>query len=96
LFFTKVLPRAIKVYGGIDAEALRKAALDVDVPDGGTMLGFGVKFEPESGDMAGQNTRAYPVVVQYIDDKSYVVWPKALQQREPVLKLPDSSPYAAK
>jgi len=95
LFFTKVLPRAIKVYGGIDAEALRKAALDVDVPDGGTMLGFGVKFEPESGEMAGQNTRAYPVVVQYIDDKSYVVWPKALQQREPVLKLPDSSPYAA-
>lgn len=95
LFFTKVLPRAIKVYGGIDADALRKAALDVDVPDGGTMLGFGVKFEPESGDMAGQNTRAYPVIVQYIDDKSYVVWPKALQQREPVLKLPESSPYAA-
>ncbi len=95
LFFTKVLPRAIKVYGGIDADALRKAALDVDVPDGGTMLGFGVKFEPESGDMAGQNTRAYPVIVQYIDDKSYVVWPKALQQREPVLKLPASSPYAA-
>jgi branched-chain amino acid transport system substrate-binding protein len=95
LFFTKVLPRAIKVYGGIDAEALRKAALDVDIPDGGTMLGFGVKFEPESGDMAGQNTRAYPVIVQYIDDKSYVVWPKALQQREPVLKLPASSPYAA-
>lgn len=96
LFFTKVLPRAIKVYGGIDADALRKAALDVDLPDGGTMLGFGVKFQPESGEMAGQNTRAYPVVVQYIDDKSYVVWPKALQQREPVLKLPDSSPYAAK
>jgi ABC-type branched-subunit amino acid transport system substrate-binding protein len=95
LFFTKVLPRAIKVYGGIDAEALRKAALDVDVPDGGTLLGFGVKFEPESGEMAGQNIRAYPVVVQYIDDKSYVVWPKALQQREPLLKLPESSPYAA-
>lgn len=96
LFFTKVLPRAIKVYGGIDADALRKAALDLDVPDGGTMLGFGVKFQPEDGVMAGQNTRAYPVVIQYIDDKSYVVWPKALQQREPVLKLPDSSPYAAK
>ena len=96
LFFTKVLPRAIKTYGGIDADALRKAALDLDVPDGGTMLGFGAKFEPEDGVMAGQNTRAYPVVVQYIDDKSYVVWPKALQQREPVLKLPDTSPYAAK
>jgi ABC-type branched-subunit amino acid transport system substrate-binding protein len=96
LFLTKVLPVAIKKYGGIDADALRKAALDVDLPDGGTMLGFGVKFEPQDADMAGQNTRAYPVVVQYIDDKSYVVWPKALQQREPVLKLPDTSPYAAK
>ena len=31
---------------------------------------------------------------QYIDDKSYVVWPKSLQAREPVLPLPPSSPYA--
>jgi branched-chain amino acid transport system substrate-binding protein len=96
LFLTQVLPVAIKKYGGIDADALRKAALDADVPDGGTMLGFGAKFEPEESVMAGQNTRAYPVVIQYIDDKSYVIWPKALQQREPVLKLPESSPYAAK
>jgi ABC-type branched-subunit amino acid transport system substrate-binding protein len=96
LFMTKVLPRAIKTYGGIDADSLRKAAIDLDVPDGGTMLGFGVKFQPPEGDMGGQNTRAYPVVVQYIDDKSYVVWPKAVQQREPVLTLPASSPYAAK
>jgi branched-chain amino acid transport system substrate-binding protein len=36
------------------------------------------------------------VVIQYIDDKSYVVWPKSQQQREPVLKLPASSPYAMK
>jgi hypothetical protein len=45
LFLTDVLPRAIKKYGGIDADALRKAAMDTDIPDGGTMLGFGVKFE---------------------------------------------------
>lgn len=96
LFLNHVLPRAIKVYGGIDAEALRKAALDVDLPDGGTMLGFGAKFEPETAVMAGQNSRAYPVVIQYVDDKSYVVWPQALQQRPPVLKLPETSPYAVK
>ena len=96
LFMTKVLPRAIKTYGGVDADSLRKAALDLDVPDGGTLLGFGAKFEPPEAEMAGQNLRGYPVVVQYIDDKSYVVWPKAVQQREPVLNLPDSSPYAAK
>ena len=95
LFLSDVLPRAIKKYGGVSAEALRKAALETDVPDGGTMLGFGAKFESTDQDMAGQNERAYPVVIQYIDDKSYVVWPKSQQQREPALKLPASSPYAA-
>jgi hypothetical protein len=95
LFLTDVLPRAIKQYGGVNAEALARAARETDVPDGGTMLGFGVKFEPEDSAMAGQNTRAFPVVIQYIDDKAYVVWPKSQQQREPVLKLPASSPYAA-
>jgi len=96
LFLTDVLPRAIKKYGGIDAEALRKAALDVDVPLGGTMLGFGVKFEGEDASQSGQNERAFPVIIQYVDDKSYVVWPKALQMREATLPLPASSPYAAR
>ena len=95
VFMTEVLPHAIKKYGGIDADALRKAALEVDLPEGGTMLGFGVKFMGESSPMAGQNERAFPVIVQYVDDKAYVVWPKSLQHREPVLPLPSSSPYAA-
>ena len=43
---------------------------------------------------SGQNERSFPVITQYIDDKPYVVWPKALQTREPVLPLPASSPYA--
>jgi ABC-type branched-subunit amino acid transport system substrate-binding protein len=94
LFLTDVLPRAIKKYGGVSADALRKAALDTDVPEGGTMLGFGVKFQTEEQSMAGQNDRAFPVVVQYVDDKAYVVWPPSQQQREPVLKLPSTSPYA--
>ena len=96
LFMTEVLPRAIKKYGGIDADALRKAALEVDVPEGGTMLGFGAKFFGEGQAMAGQNERAFPVIIQYIDDKSYVVWPKSQAVREAVLPLPASSPYAAK
>lgn len=96
VFMTEVLPRAIKKHGGIDADALRKAALEVDLPEGGTMLGFGVKFEGEGAPMAGQNDRAFPVIVQYVDDKSYVVWPKSLQLRDPVLPLPASSPFAAK
>ena len=94
VLLTEVLPLAIKKYGGFDADALRSAALSVDLPEGGTMLGFGVKFGGEETSAPGQNDRAFPVIIQYIDDKSYVVWPKSLQVREPVLPLPASSPYA--
>jgi ABC-type branched-subunit amino acid transport system substrate-binding protein len=96
VFFTDVLPRAITKYGGIDAEALRKAALETDIPEGGTLLGFGIKFpaEDSGSDMMGQNMRASPVVMQYVDRKVYVAWPKALQTIDPVLPLPKSSPYA--
>ncbi|WP_291860317.1 ABC transporter substrate-binding protein [Bradyrhizobium sp.] len=95
VFLTEVLPRAIKKYGGVDPEALRKAALEVDLPEGGTMLGFGVKFHGD-GQMAGQNERSFPVVIQYIDDKSSVVWPKSQAQREAVLPLPAGSTYSNK
>ena len=94
LFMTDVLPRAIKKYGGVDPDALRKAALEVDVPEGGTMLGFGVKFPAEGSQMAGQNERSFPVVIQYVDDKSYVVWPKSQAQREAVLPLPKGSTFS--
>jgi branched-chain amino acid transport system substrate-binding protein len=94
VFFTEVLPNAIKKHGGIDADALRKAAIEVDIPEGGTMLGFGVKFAGEGSPMAGQNERAFPVIVQYVDDKAQIVWPKSLQLRDPVLPLPKSSPFA--
>jgi branched-chain amino acid transport system substrate-binding protein len=95
LLMTEVLPRAIKKYGGIDPDSLRKAALEVDLPEGGTMLGFGVKFPADDGAaMAGQNERSFPVVIQYVDDKSYVVWPKSQAQREPVLPLPKGMTYS--
>jgi len=96
LFMTEVLPRAIKKYGGVDPESLRKAALELDIPEGGTMLGFGVKFHGEGQAMAGQNERSFPVVVQYVDDKSYVVWPKSQAQREAVLPLPAGTIYSNK
>ena len=96
VFFTQVLPVAIKKYGGIDGEALRKAALDVDIPEGGTMMGFGVKFAGEDQPMAGQNMRAFPVVTQYVDGKAVVVWPKSQQQAEPVLPLPSGTTYSYK
>src|SRR3979490_1041258 len=94
VFMTEVLPRAIKKYGGVDPEALRKASLEVDLPEGGTMLGFGVKFYGEGQQMAGQNERSFPVVIQYVDDKSYVVWPKSQAQREAVVPLPKGTTFS--
>ena len=96
VFLTEVLPRAIKQYGGVDPDALRKASLDVDLPEGGTMLGFGVKFFGEGTQFAGQNERSFPVIIQYVDDKSYVVWPKSQAQREAVLPLPAGTTYSYK
>jgi ABC-type branched-subunit amino acid transport system substrate-binding protein len=94
VLMTEVVPRAIKKFGGVDPESLRKAAMEVDLPEGGTMLGFGVKFPAEGAVMAGQNERSFPVVIQYVDDKSYVVWPKSQAQREAVLPLPKGMTYS--
>lgn len=93
LFMSQILPRAIRQYGGIDAEALRKASLDVDLPEGGTMLGFGAQFNAD-GPMAGQNSRAFPVIVEYTADGTEVVWPRSQAKRAPTLPLPAGNPYA--
>jgi branched-chain amino acid transport system substrate-binding protein len=95
IFLTDVLPRAIKEYGGYDAEALRKAALDTDIPTGGTIQGYGVKFFPPGSEMAGQNERSSPVVMQYIDGVTKIAWPTAIQTVDPVLPLPADHAYAA-
>jgi branched-chain amino acid transport system substrate-binding protein len=96
IFLTDVLPRAIKKHGGISAEALRQAALETDIPDGSTFAGYGVKFHPPEHEMAGQNMRSTPVVWQYVDGKSKVVFPIAIASQEPVLPLPASSPYGSR
>ena len=95
VFLTEVLPRAIKKYGGVDPEALRKAALEVDLPEGGTMLGLASSSTARAHQMAGQNERSFPVVIQYVDDKSYVVWPKSQAQREAVLPLPKGTTFSS-
>ena len=94
VLLTDVLPRAIKKYGGVDPEALRKAALDTDIPDGGTIQGYGVKFFPPGNEMAGQNERSSAVVMQYISGKTQVVWPARLRTADAVLPLPKSHRYS--
>ena len=94
IFFTDVMPRAIKKYGGVDPEALRKAALDTDIPAGGTIQGYGVKFFPPGTPMSGQNERSTPVVHQYSGNDTFVVWPSAIKTKDPVLPLPKGHAYA--
>jgi branched-chain amino acid transport system substrate-binding protein len=96
LLLEKVLPIAIGKYGGTDPEAVRKAALDIDIPPGGTIQGYGVKFFPPDTPMSGQNERSTPVVMQYGKEGTNVVWPSQIRTAEPVLPLPASSPYAAR
>jgi branched-chain amino acid transport system substrate-binding protein len=94
IFLTDVLPRAIKKYGGWDAEALRKAALDTDIPVGGTTQGYGVKFFPPGTPMAGQNERSSPVVMQFVAGQTKVVWPTAIKTADPVFPFPKGHAYA--
>jgi branched-chain amino acid transport system substrate-binding protein len=94
IFLTDVLPRAIKKHGGFDPEALRKAALETDIPEGGTIQGYGVKFNPPGHKMAGQNERSSPVVMLYIQGQTKIVWPAAIRTAEPVLPLPAGHAYA--
>lgn len=94
ILFTDVLPRAIKTYGGVDPESLRKAALDADIPTGGTVQGYGVKFNPAGDPMSGQNARSFPVVMQHTPEGAKVLWPKEVRTADPVMPLPKGHTYA--
>ena len=94
VLLNSVLPVAKEKYGGFDAEAVRKAALDVDIPPGGTIQGYGVKFYRPGTELSGQNERSTPVVMQNAGEHISVVWPNNIKTQEPVLPLPASSVYA--
>jgi branched-chain amino acid transport system substrate-binding protein len=94
IFFTDVLPRAIKKHGGFDPEALRKAALETDIQEGGTIQGYGVKFFPPGHKMSGQNERSSPVVMQYVRGETKIAWPASLKTIDAVLPLPKGHAYA--
>ncbi|MES2716405.1 MAG: ABC transporter substrate-binding protein [Pseudomonadota bacterium] len=95
IFLTDVLPRAIKKHGGTDAEALRKAALETDIKVGGTIQGYGVKFNPPGHAMSGQNALSSPVVMQYSNQDTFIVWPTAIKTKDPILPLPKGHGYSA-
>jgi branched-chain amino acid transport system substrate-binding protein len=83
----KVLKIALEKYGDINKENIRKAFLDVDIPDGGTFVGFGVKFYPPTDPKAGDNMRAtYHPVCEWFNSTSsglVAVFPQALALQQP-------------
>jgi branched-chain amino acid transport system substrate-binding protein len=94
ILLNDILPRAIKKYGGFDSESLRKAALETDIPVGGTKQGYGVKFFPPGHPLAGQNERAFPIVMQYVNGRARIAWPKEIQTTDPVLPFPKGHAFA--
>jgi branched-chain amino acid transport system substrate-binding protein len=92
-----VLPRAIGKHGGFGPEAIAKAARETDIPEGGTMQGYGVKFHPVEHAMAGQNMRAIAAVYQVVDGELKHVYPPVIASLgSPPVVLPASSPWAAR
>lgn len=96
VLLNSVLPAAMQKHGGFGADAIRQAALEVDIPEGGTVQGYGVKFFPPGTPLSGQNERSTPVVMQYVGGQTKIAWPTALRTIDPVIPLPASSPYAAR
>ncbi len=96
ILLADVLPRAIQKHGGFTPDALAQAARETDIPEGGTIQGYGVKFNPPGHPMAGQNARAIAAVFQVIDGEFKHVYPEIIQSGAPVVLLPASSPFAAR
>jgi branched-chain amino acid transport system substrate-binding protein len=90
--FPTDVPRADQAAESIQRRCVRADA--TDIPTGGTIQGYGVKFHRPGDEMSGQNERSSPVVVQYINGKSEVVWPARLRTAEPVLPWPKSHSYS--
>ena len=82
ILLNDVLPRAIQKHGGWTAEALAAAARETDIPEGGTMQGYGVKFAGEGNPMRGQNERAIAAVYQVVDGQFRHVWPPVIATPE--------------
>lgn len=66
-----LLTEAIPAAGEIDADKLREALLAMDKPEGSTIVGWGVKFDPETQN----NTRAFPMIDQWQQQEIRTIYP---------------------
>ncbi|MBS7700338.1 MULTISPECIES: ABC transporter substrate-binding protein [unclassified Chelatococcus] len=80
-----LLDKVLRAAGSADPAKLKTAALALDIPTGGTSLGWGVKFLGAGNEMQGQNERSFPVAQQWQNGKLVVVAPDDVKTAEPIL-----------
>ncbi len=104
ILLREVLPVAIEKHGGVTPEAIAAAAREIELPEGATLMGYGVKFStPEEpfkdpwlgNEHVGQNIKSHAFINQYFDGTLYTVWPKKFALKDPVPLLPAEHPLAA-
>jgi branched-chain amino acid transport system substrate-binding protein len=87
ILFQQVLPN-LNALAPLDPEEIKKVALQVDIPDGGTVSGYGCKFAPPEHPNAGQNVRAFMTGFQWQGKEIFTVWPKFVATKEILLPFP--------
>lgn len=92
----RTLDHAVEKYGSPTPDNIRKAALELEIPEGASPCGYGMKFAPPEHEYAGQNLASYPVVMQWVDQSVKIVWPAAMATAEPRIPMPAGNPLAAK
>jgi len=96
ILLNDVAPMALQKYGDLEPDSIRKAAAEIEIPEGATPCGYGVKFAPPEDKFGGQNIRSYPVVVQWNKGKLGIAWPASMQTVDPVIPMGADSPYHIK
>jgi branched-chain amino acid transport system substrate-binding protein len=69
------MPLALKKYGEINAETIRKAMLEIDVPPSRDPRAWGAKYAPPEHVEAGQNLHSVGTLLQRVAGKEHVAWP---------------------
>ncbi len=84
-FGAKVMFDAMEKAGSLDADKIREAAISLDVPEGQTCTGWGVKFDPKTG----QNVRALPYGLMWTKDQEQVtIYPPEAAVAEIIVPMP--------
>ncbi len=93
-FFIKILRRTLKKYGELNKKTIRKVIVEEVCPgkltygqEDGAIMVKKLAYKPETYNdpIVGSNYWFLPVI-QYMDGKSYIVYPKDLREKEPVFK----------